>query len=208
MTYNDWPPVSVRNWRAVLAMRDPDWGKLAEDYDDTAAAAESRRLHELRGVIIGQVAEIENLLLYIASQIRERSTGDVPPRRRGQRGAGKMLDDVEILLEATGLKSEFAAHIQCIRQTIRQRNAIVHAVIYVGFSYIPFDDSRSSVIVLLFDNDGTQGSGRTVDEEQNIIDEIDEIELEHQLDRSHDALDKCVDIWIRVNDTLPQMELQ
>lgn len=59
MAYNDWPPLSVRDWRSVLAQRDPDWGPQEGDFDGILAARESRRIHELRGVIVGLVAEIE-----------------------------------------------------------------------------------------------------------------------------------------------------
>lgn len=55
-----WPELTVRNWRGVLARRDPEW--RAWDDDDYAEAGEARRLHELRGLIMAQIAEIEHLL--------------------------------------------------------------------------------------------------------------------------------------------------
>lgn len=69
MQYDEWPELTVRSWQAVLAKRDPEWGSQEEDRDGIDEAYESHRLHELRGIIIGQVAEIENLLYYITSQI-------------------------------------------------------------------------------------------------------------------------------------------
>jgi hypothetical protein len=63
MPHSRWPPLSMHGWQQVLNMRDPDWGSAAEDQDDLMAAEESRRMHELRGLIVGQVAEIENLLI-------------------------------------------------------------------------------------------------------------------------------------------------
>lgn len=59
MAHNYWPPLSVRGWSQVLAMRDPSWGSEPDHYDDISAAEESRRMHELRGLIVGQVAEIK-----------------------------------------------------------------------------------------------------------------------------------------------------
>ena len=60
-----WPPLVVRRWQGVLYSRNPDdW--FDWDHDPIEEAVISRRLHELRGLVVGQVAEIESLLLHIA----------------------------------------------------------------------------------------------------------------------------------------------
>jgi hypothetical protein len=51
MVYDFWPPLSVRDWQAVLAQREPEWGSGEDDFDGILAARESRRIHELRGVL-------------------------------------------------------------------------------------------------------------------------------------------------------------
>lgn len=203
-------------------MRDPAWGSAAEDYDGIEAAGESRHMHELRGLIVGQVAEIENLLIHIADQIRARTPGVSHPARQRRRGAGKILDDVEGLLRVLDMEGEFEASIQKISQTIRDRNAIVHAVISIGFSDMGLY-GRMSVISILFDNDPAKGPEASETWEthecenteecphdmEDLLDfswEIDELRLERQLNDAYDALEKCVDIWMRVDEILPQPE--
>jgi hypothetical protein len=201
----------VRDWRAVLAQRDPDWGSQEEDFDGISAAHESRRIHELRGVIVGQVAEIENLLLYISTQVRERSNSEELRTGRARGPAGAVLAHVEQLLEVLGFESEFKSHVTIIREVIKSRNAIVHAVIDVGFDYVQFTDSRDCVIIIVRDNDDDKWQKHLEyaaelnpwETDEMLPWDVSELGLERQLAQAYQALDKCVDIWVRVNETLP-----
>jgi hypothetical protein len=211
MASDAWPPHSVRDWQAVLAQREPGWGSEVEDFDGIYAACESRRIHELRGVIVGQVAEIENLLLHISAQVRERSNSSERRNRRVRGPAGAVLTHVENTLKTLGLESEFEGHLEAVRETISNRNAIVHAVVDVGFSYSPFNDSRECVLIGIRDNDKDKWEERlesatefeTWENDVMIPWDISEIDLERQLAKAYKALDKCIDIWIRVNEVLP-----
>jgi hypothetical protein len=201
-------------------MRDPAWGSAPDNYDDLNGAEESRRMHELIGLIVGQVAEIENLLIYIADQIRVRTTALPRPARQRRHGAGNILSDVESQLRALELEGEFETSIRDIRQTINERNAIVHAVIQIGYSDMGEHGPRVSVISILWDNNGSSPSGVDAWEthpcedrencphfEEDFIDwswDISEFRLERQLNSAYDALEKCVDIWMRVDKLLPQ----
>ena len=49
--------------------------------------------------------------------------------------AGAVLAYVEDLLKSLGLEIEFKGHLRAVRETIANRNAIVHAVVDVGFAY-------------------------------------------------------------------------
>ena len=215
MAFDDWPPLSVRRWQQVLAMRDPSWGWQAEDYDDISGAAESRRMHELRGVIVGQVAEIENLLIFIADQIRARVTEIPQPAKQGRRPVGQVLASMESQLRALGLEEEFAASIKQIRQTISERNAIVHAVIQIGYSDLGAG-GRDSVISILWDNNEIKRPGK-IHECENFEEcphdledfydwswDISEFRLEKQLSGAYEALGKCIDIWMRLDEILPE----
>ncbi len=64
-----WPELTVRSWQGVLARRDPEWRSW--DDDDYEEASEGRRLHELRGLIMAQVAEIEDLLKQLLKKADE-----------------------------------------------------------------------------------------------------------------------------------------
>jgi hypothetical protein len=211
MAYDAWPPLSVRDWQFVLRLRDPDWGTEEEDFDGIMAASESRRIHELRGVIVGQVAEIENLLLHISDQARERSNSDEPDSRRVRGTAGVLLAHVADLLKKLGLEGEFREHLEAVRETIANRNAIVHAVVDVGFAYSSFNDSRECVLIGIRDNDRNKWKERwesaadweTRDSDAMIPWDISEIDPERQLARAYEALDKCIDIWVRMDKLLP-----
>jgi hypothetical protein len=211
LIYDIWPPLSVRDWQTVLALRDPEWGSEEGDRDGFLAADDSRRIHELRGVIIGQVAEIENLLLHICTQVGERSSLEGVRYRRARRPAGAILTEVERILKILGLDHTLEEEIRIVRETISKRNAIVHAVVDVGYSYIKFNDSRGAVIIILRDNDKDRWRQRLEEaaqfdpwtsDEMDPLD-ISEVDLERQLAQAYEALDKCVDIWIEVNEILP-----
>jgi hypothetical protein len=213
MDYDAWPPLSVRDWQSVLAQREPDWGSEEGDRDGILAAEESRRIHELRGVIVGQVAEIENLLLHISAQVRERANSDEFRKRQIRGPAGAVLTHVEDLLRILGLDSQFEDHLNVVRETIANRNAIVHAVVDAQFSLSPFSGSRECVLIIIRDNDKEKWKERL----ENAADweawendvmipwDISEIDLERQLGRAYTALDKCIDVWIRVNEILSDL---
>jgi hypothetical protein len=211
MDFDAWPPLSVRDWRSVLAQRDPDWGSLEDDRDCILAAHESRRIHELRGVIVGQVAEIENLLLHIAAQVRERSDSDELRNRQVHGPAGAVLGQVVNLLKSLGHEIEFEDKLESIRETIISRNAIVHAVVDVGISYCLFNDSREVTIIGIRDNDKDKYEKRLTtaaeldpwEHDEMIPWDISEADLERQLARAYKALDDCIDIWVRVDEILP-----
>src|ERR687887_1254948 len=67
-----WPELTVRGWRGVLARRQPDWGSWDDDDDLVGEAREAIRLHELRGLVMAQVAEIEDLLRFIVVEAGTR----------------------------------------------------------------------------------------------------------------------------------------
>lgn len=93
-----WPPLVVRSWQGVLYERD-DESFCGWDHDPKQEATISRRMHELRGLVVGQVAEIESALLDIAAEIRDRHPGPLPSRQKWK-GAGGALNDVRKLLSA------------------------------------------------------------------------------------------------------------
>ena len=109
------------------------------------------------------------------------------------------------------LESAFESHVKVIREAIVKRNAIVHAVVDVGFSYVQFNDSREAVLIGISDNDKDKWESRL--EETAELDpwetgemvswDISEVDLERQLAQAYKALDKCVDIWIGVKGCLP-----
>jgi hypothetical protein len=214
MAYGAWPPLTVRDWKTVLAQRDPDWGYEEEDFDGVLAARESRRIHELRGLIVGQVAEIENLLLYISSQVSERSSSEKYRNKRpGGGSAGTILTYVEHLLEYFSLENSFQSHVRMIREAIIKRNAIVHAVVDVAFSSAALKGPRESVLLGIRDNDEERWRKRLEDAEEldlwetneTVPWDVSEVDLERQLTEAHEALEKCIDIWIGLNEILPSI---
>jgi hypothetical protein len=211
MAYDVWPPLIVRDWRSVLELREPNLDFEEDYYDGILTANASRRIHELRGIIVGQVAEIENLLLYMAKQVRERcTTGDLGNRRAGG-PTGVVFAHVKELLQNLKIKDEFGSHLEMIQETIERRNAIVHAVVLVGISYSQFNDSREPMLILMRDNDDKKWEARFEaaaeldpwEADEIIPGDVSKIDLERQLTQAYEALDRCVDIWVRVDQILP-----
>ena len=126
-----WPPLVVRRWQEILYSRDPDdW--FDRDHDPIAEAVISRPLHELRGLVVGQVAEIESLLLHVAQEIRDRYMRTLPGRQK-RKGAGGALQDVRKLLTALALEDGLSAELEKIGRVIDRRNRLVHGIIHIGF---------------------------------------------------------------------------
>jgi hypothetical protein len=212
-----WPPLVVRRWQEILYSRNPDdW--FDRDHDPIEEAVISRPLHELRGLIVGQVAEIESLLLHVAQEIRDRHTGTLPGRQK-RKGAGGALQDVRKLLAALALEDELSAELERTGRVIDRRNRLVHGVIHIGFSRLDPQAPLEPVISLLFENDsneamlvGDHGIANSAespdagDEEDEAEEDYDlgEFELKKYLNEAYDALDAGLTILSRVDDVLPE----
>ncbi len=181
-------------------MRHPEWGReWPEDYDGISAARDSLRMHELRGLVIGQVAEIENLLMHIVSVLQNKPFNQEQSTKKRSYGAGNVLSELEKLLEKENLCDDrVRLRIGSIRQVIRQRNRIVHAIINVGYAYIAFNDSRDAVVSYRIPNalvsDAPDIQAVSVED-----DEISEYSLQQQLLESYKGLDDCIDILQEVD---------
>ena len=212
-----WPPLVVRRWQEILYSRNPDdW--FDRDHDPIEEAVISRPLHELRGLVVGQVAEIESLLLHVAQEIRDRHTGTLPGRQK-RKGAGGALQDVRKLLAALALEDELSAELEKTGRVIDRRNRLVHGVIHIGFSRLGPQAPLEPVISLLFENDsyeamqvGDHGIANSAespdagDEEDEAEEDYDlgEFELKKYLNEAYDALDAGLTILSRVDDVLPE----
>ncbi len=193
----NWPPIAVRTWQGALYSRSPE--EWTGEHDDELEAAESRRLHELRGLVIGQVAEIEGLLLHIGSAIRARYTGPLPTRHK-RRGAGGALQDLRLLLKVLQLDEHLSEKLERIWQVIQRRNRLVHGTIHIGFSRLSEQAPLESVITLLFENDPDDAQPQIGDDEDY---ECDEHELKKYLQDAHQAPESGLDIWEIVDKILP-----
>jgi hypothetical protein len=185
----------VRSWRGSLERRE-SYLKVYDanfDHDYDQEAVEARILHELRGVIVGQVAEIENLLLVIVDDI-DKHISAYEPRRRSRTGAGAALAEVRKRLKELGLEGQFADQLDTIQIVIRRRNSLVHGTIHIGFSRVHPDAPLESVIYLLFENgepDTRPLSLRLEDGDP----ECDERQLLGYLEDAYIALESGIDIW-------------
>jgi hypothetical protein len=180
------------------------------DHDYVQEAIESRPLHELRGLVVGQVAEIEGFLLYIASTIRSQWTGPLPSRKK-RRSAGGALNDLRRLLSSLALQDELATELETIWKIIERRNRLVHGRIHIGFSRAGEHAPLESVIYLLLENDEADDvsqnrdsdSGEEEEEDDDEDIECGEHELQKYLGQAHRALEAALDIWLKVSEVLP-----
>lgn len=181
---NVWPEMTVRSWRGVLERRNP--GQYFWEPDDySEEAEEARRIHELRGLIMAQVAEIEDLFRNLLSCAQECG---ITIKSAG-RTAGAMAGAVGRLVLVLDLKDRYDDTLEAIRAVISRRNALVHATVTVGFYRIGLEGPRVPVIALL--NHETDGG------------ELSEVDLEATLDSAQEALEAAVDLWEAVCRRLP-----
>jgi hypothetical protein len=187
----------------MLAHRDPDYGSCDDDYDDFMGAIEAQRLHELRGLIMAQVAEIEDLLRFTLTQTRTQ-TGRSGSRSRpsGRITAGAALKQLERLLQDLQLAERYQQQVALIRSTIRRRNQLVHARVHIGFAQAGEYAPREPVIALLLGKPGeahepvtSPGSPESVGLVEPVAsEEISEVALEQDLEKAYEALDAALDI--------------
>ena len=223
-----WPPLVVRSWYGVLYERDREYS-FDLDYDPEQEATISRRMHEIRGLVVGQVAEIESALLGIASEIRARHPGPLPNRPK-RMGAGGALNDVRKLLPVLSVNDNLARELALIEEVIRRRNKLIHARIHVGFSRLGPHSGLEPVIYLLQENDAVEADisqrvdGGTIrdssvpdlqeetdegeefdlPEDEMEMGQIGELSLEKYLEEAYAALEAAVDIWQKVDQVLPE----
>lgn len=196
-----WPPLAVRTWQGALNSRDPEYREF--DLEHEVEAIESMRLHELRGLIVGQVAELESLLLHITSEIRVRYGGPLPVRSK-RRGAGGAPSDLRGLLKTVFLGDELAEELETIGLSIRRRNWLVHGRIHVGLSQLGPYGALEPVISLLFENDEDDRPRSENDHEGEDEDiELGEFELTKYLNEAYVGLEAALDIWKKVDEALP-----
>jgi hypothetical protein len=206
MPYGEWPAMTVHDWNTAWAKRDPEWGAEEGDRDGIDTASETKRLHELRGVIIGQVAEIESLLLHMTSKIERKLPEISVSRGYRNRGTGAVLQALEEQLRQLGIAAELHNQFVAVRNCIRERNNIVHATVRIHYSWDPFSGGRAAVLEIWLDNKGIDkvpvenedGEGDSSYFERSTID------LERQLAGAYDALERCIDIWERVESALAE----
>lgn len=184
-----WPELGIRRWGDVLVRRHPEVDYIDED-DSYAESRESHRIHELRGLIMAQVAEIEDLLYWLVNNYLPLFKPLTPRQIESLKKvpAGALLKHAGEVLAILELEAEFVRQVAEVEKAIRRRNVLVHATVHVGFSYSSFRDQHEAVIVLLTSKVSGVGT-----------EEIGELELEQDIRQAYIALDAAVDIWEAVS---------
>lgn len=210
-----WPYLGVRSWRAVLTPV-PDECRYDADSDDAFLEAhESRRIHELRGTFLAQVAEVEDLLLTLLGVLVEKRIDVLQPmsktpERLRVAPSGKCIEVLGKLSDNLGLTDDLQAAFGHLRWLLSRRNQLVHATVRVGFSQRHPDAPREAVVAWLQESRGRKpivdwtlaprlpearhpGDGPLI-----APDDIGESELEDDIQRAHRALDSALLIVIRL----------
>lgn len=215
MARDRWPGESVRSWRGVLEERRPDREdfKYDTDADDhLLEAAETRRLHMLRGMFMAQTAEVEDLLATLCDGVLSIKEARKTP-------AGGLLRKLRKIAKGDQLSDQFR-HVDWL---LKRRNELVHATLAVGY-VDGWAGERESVLTVLRPirgGDVPWESAPFIDEQPqdrfavaldpwacpsssdfgasaNDLegrDNIDELDLERDLRRAHVALESAVMIF-------------
>lgn len=215
-----WPHLSVRSWRGALERRDPgyyeDSGYDEGLDDDLLEAREAIRMHELRGLIVGQVAEIEDLFVTLLSSQRQQLKDVLKTPMSKRPTAGKVLEYIEELLKHLAKRTDLEAQIQTLRRIISRRNQLVHSVVRIGFVERPWGrDAVISYFTPVEPSEDSNNNSRATEDSQRLqgrqttedLDEefvLMESDLERILNQSYEALEAALDIWEAVNASRPQ----
>lgn len=125
MVGDRWPDECVRSWRGVLEERRPDRDELqyeTDAQDHLLEAEETRRLHMLRGMLMAQTAEVEDLLATLCEGVL-----GIDGARKAS--AGGLLGKLRDASQNDALPEEFG-HVDWL---LRRRNELVHATLEVGY---------------------------------------------------------------------------
>ena len=152
-----WPGSAVMNWnlaRNILRFEgedDPDAVYGYEEYADEemASALESERMEQLRGMFLGQAAEVEAAILELA--------GHLYPPGRGRRSLGQALGLVRDALRTRGDSASaptwmWLGHLRWLHS---RRNQLVHARLTVGMARQHERSDLEPVISLLIEIRGS-----------------------------------------------------
>lgn len=192
-----WPTLAVRTWSGVLYKREPfEYG--AYDEDPYVEAEYARRLHELRGLMMAQVAEIEDLLRTLIRDAEKRmpSGGSAKkPKKPKKMTAGMALARVEAILGDLKIRDELEPQLAAVSRVVQRRNRLVHSRVHVATATMGEYGPTVPVLVLLIDHDSISEDS---DPEDPLNSDIGERELENEIHEAYRALESAVDIWQRV----------
>lgn len=135
-----WPDECVRSWRGALEERRPDRDELqyeTDAQDHLLEAEETRRLHMLRGMLMAQTAEVEDLLVTLCEEVL-----GIDGARKAS--AGGLLGKLRDASQNDALSEEFG-HVNWL---LKRRNELVHATLAVGYVN-GWADERLSVLTVL-----------------------------------------------------------
>lgn len=144
-----WPDLGVRSWQGVLTERLPREDLYEDDASDhLLEARESRRIHELRGLFLAQVAEVEDLMVNVLDSVYENRP-DLIGGSRKKVILSRALAVVQDVMRGLELESLAEEKFPMLLWMIARRNQLVHARVVVGYSQLGPDAPREAVIVLL-----------------------------------------------------------
>jgi len=206
-----WPDLSVRSWRGALFERTQQEPYCEDDASDhLLEAGDTRRIHELRGLFLAQVSEVEDLMVHIvkyASEKRPDLFGEPPKKNL----LSKALAAVKGIAETLGLGIMAEERFPMLFWMIARRNQLVHARVVVGYSQLGPNAPREAVIVFLQEiqpgsNEIPWDDAPKIDGYRNPgdfgwsgdDDQIDEYYLMVDLRRLYVCLDASIEIYVAV----------
>jgi hypothetical protein len=148
------------------------WDRLLpEDFDGVDVDAEAGEMQRLKGLVVGQAAEVEEALETIAEHLE-------PQAKPKQKTFGQLAKDVRRLLGPSGT-IEWAAELQIIDQAVGIRNRAAHGTLRSGSTWWPYETGGGEWVVVMSFFEG---------------DEYYESDLRRDLALQQEATEACVRI--------------
>ncbi|WP_049576365.1 hypothetical protein [Nocardiopsis sp. SBT366] len=206
----------VYSWKHLWNQRirqDPH-SRHSEDYRPYDGELEARGvgpLYEIRGLIVAQAAQIEDLLGHIVVERQSRArVCEHSPDPREARSIDDVLEQASATFCELGLCARLSHELAMVTWALEVRNALLSTVISFGFS-----DSGPAGAEHVINMDMTI-QGRTPlkyslppgseedDWSQPNLDQPNQVEYARTLQSMRDALEAAVDLWVAFDEALPE----
>ncbi|MCY9782537.1 hypothetical protein KIK06_01370 [Nocardiopsis sp. EMB25] len=209
----------VYSWKHIWNQKirqDPHSQHSPDDYtyDGDLEARGVAALYEMRGLIIGQAAQIEDLLGAIVVERRSRArVCRHSPDSRERHRIDDVFDQVATTFCELGLCTKFEKELSLVKWALEFRDLLTGTVISYGFSNGP--NGLEHVVNMSMDVQGRGELGFPVppgDEAEDWFNlsgnDPDELEYVKAFHRTREALEAAVDLWIAFDDALPETPMR
>lgn len=192
----DWPDNTVWPWRAAVSATRGDGTE--DQAEHLASSFDTLAEEQARGVFIGQVAQLEDLLRHIAHHSEHRLAGRAVPKTPPPVAGFDALAHTLTALHATGpVPAGALTALVESALALRRRDNLITAQFTAAYSTPPDPQAAPIPVITLMssaDRPLCDGDG---------VDDVNETDLGEYLIHAQHALDLLAGLWAELDRALP-----